>query len=925
MEAKFLRNVLYGMAMLSMASCMEEELTNEVPMEAEVEADIDAPSSAISVFDGTIEEVTRTYIDENDAYETGVGTMWRTKETIGVYGSYAKNAKFTSTNSKNSGTVSFSGLILGTPKYAYYPYSENNSGVSQTAVKGHMPATQEYHQTYKDIVGDYRAGTLDSRSWFSSTFTFQRLVSILLFKVDATGTPLEGSNLRSITLKVGNKRKMAGDFTINLQTQATNLSNFATGDDSITVVCTNEPTLMSGQLQRIYMTALPSMQKGDEMTFIIRTTTHEARLTRSSAVTYAPNGLYNFPLTLANFSDLEVRELGGDSGLPEGPAVTPVLTSMKFTVEDNPGKILGYEFTHVKGSSKSYTITEKECTIDEANKKVKLYVPYLNNRKLVPTFEIPEGTMLVSEAGEVISSETEVDFSIYKQLAVINSAGEYALYDVELTNTGLPVVVVNQVTGTVSSSTGDTQKGSKYWYEATGTKWQPKDSDWEMTEGVDNFMVYNADGTPALTDKNGSLVEEPILASTRVRGNVSQQMPKKPFAVKLDKKHSVLGMPAHKRWVLLAGWNDRTQMRNAIAYDIAKLFEKNLEGSIAWNPSVQHVELVYNGVHVGTYLLGEQIKIDGDRLDIKDPLDAEDNPYTGNPEDFGYLLESDDGYDEDTKFITKNYVPFLFKDDADEGYEMLNYVKNIVTTIEDSLYNSNYTEAYKTLDMNSMVDFLLIQEVMMNGELQHPKSVYTYINNGKMYAGPVWDFDWQTIPNIDVINSSFDDVYTGGRDSYKFEYTKSMLEVADLKRSTSTLDGDDLDGVKTFMWYPMLVKDATFKAKAAERWNTMSGLITNYANTGIDAMADKIRTSVENNWDMWEFTATSSTRYNTYGVGGGFCGDEKVADFNAAVELLKTNLKKRVSGMSYVSNQTWPNIEEGSSSGSGGSWWPFNW
>jgi hypothetical protein len=86
-----------------------------------------------------------------------------------------------------------------------------------------------------------------------------------------------------------------------------------------------------------------------------------------------------------------------------------------------------------------------------------------------------------------------------------------------------------------------------------------------MTEGVDNFMVYNADGTPAITDKNGATLSEPLFSGTRLRGNVTQQMPKKSFAVKLDKKSGVLDMKPHKRWVLLANWKDRTLMRNAVA------------------------------------------------------------------------------------------------------------------------------------------------------------------------------------------------------------------------------------------------------------------------------------------------------------------------------------------------------------------------
>lgn len=622
--------------------------------------------------------------------------------------------------------------------------------------------------------------------------------------------------------------------------------------------------------------------------------------------------------------------------------VTPELGSFKFTVANNPGKILPKKLGYKAGSNGfmgfgatasvptlKETVTEEKCTVDPAEKKITLYLPYLNDRRLVPTFEIRARTVLMCNGRVVESGVTEVDFTGNPQIVVRNGAGTELVFDVEFTNTGLPVVVVNQKTGLVTSTSDDTEKGSKIWYEATGAGWQPKGSDWAMTEGDDNFMIYNADGTSALTDKNGAIVNEPLLASTRIRGNVSQQMPKKPFAVKLDKKSGVLGMPAHKRWVLLANWNDRTLMRNAIAYDIAKIFKDTFTNAtyadgtsaagMAWNPSGQFVELVYNGVYVGNYYLCEQIKIDGNRLDIAEPLDVDENPYDGDPAKFGYLFESDDNYDELTKFLTKSYIPFLFKDDGDEGGNMLAYAKGIVNGIEDNLYAGSWSAAYNSMDLASFVDFLLIQEVMMNGELANPKSCYSYIPNTekngvldqKLYAGPIWDFDWQTIPNITVINNTYDNMYTnnGGKASYEFNYTESMLQYGDFEHSNTAPTAKNEDD-KPYMWYPLLVQSQEFKDMAAQRWNAVKGLISSYADVQIPAMAEKIRKSEEENWKIWYLDSGSnaaSRRYSTFNVGGGFKGDEAMS-FDQAVTTMISNLKIRISGMSYVSNKNWPKV-----------------
>ena len=460
-------------------------------------------------------------------------------------------------------------------------------------------------------------------------------------------------------------------------------------------------------------------------------------------------------------------------------------------------------------------------------------------------------------------------------------------------------------------------------------------------------MVYNADGTSAVTDKNGATVNEPLLASTRVRGNVSQKMPKKPFAVKLDKKSGIFlndsdqrnDLPAHKRWVLLANWSDRTLMRNAIAFGIADIFKQTFPtDGIGWNPSGQFVELVYNGVHVGNYYLCEQVKIDGNRLDISDPYDKDD-AYSGNAEDYGYLLESDDAYDEDVKFITKTYIPFQFKDDADGGGDMLSYAKAIVNGIDDNLYNGKWADAFAKMDMSSFVDFLLIQELTMNGELSHPKSVYTYIDGGKLYAGPIWDFDWQTFPNISVIEAYYENAYTGGRNTYNYTYTTSMLADGTFNKSTSYPSSPKTND-KSYMWYPMLVKNADFKAMAAERWNAVKGAIGAYADMQIPAMAAKIKKSEAENWSMWPLESGSKAgqnRWSTYDVGGGFKGDEAMT-FDNAVTTLTNNIITRINGMNYVSNKNWPSVKgvpsyssstsRGSSSGSTGSsssnnnsWW----
>ena len=901
-----------------LGSCVQQTL--EEPSAETIMAVAELPVSEDAL------EGTKSVVSEND---NGFEMIWGTSEAIGVYGNRLTNVKFTSTNKyyQQASTTFSGGSLFSSPKYAYYPYSADNASNGQGAVRGDLPSTQFFSTVLKKMNTDYKIGVYSSKSWNAYKFNFYHILTFVKFTVNAEGTALEGDKLQSVTLEMltadGQPRQMNGKFTFDLTKSSTEaISGWdapAQDGNKISLVFNDAPELSAGATYRGYASAAPLSVPGDVMKIKVVTDKHIATFSRTSKATFGANKVINLPITLANFSDLVVEDIKPnvsdeptDDPVGDLTDATPVLNSIKFTVEKNPGKILSRSFTH--NSSFSVTvnnkITEAVCTVDQTNKKVSLYLPYLNSRKLVPTFEIPEGTALVYEGGVIESGVTEIDFSQYKQIAVINGNEESVIYDVELTNTGLPVVVVNQISGTTSTeSDSDYKKASAAWYAATGTKWQPKDADWSMEEG-DNFMVYNADGTSALTDKNGAVVTEAVLSSTRLRGNVTQQMPKKAFAVKLDKKHGVLDMPSHKRWVLLANWKDRTLMRNEVAFGLADVFKQTFPNDgMEWNPSGQHVELVYNGVYVGNYYLCEQVKIDGNRLDINDPYDAED-AYSGNPADYGYLLEADDGYDETWKFTTACYVPFLFKDDGND--DMLSYASNFVRGIEDNLYKNTtagYEAAFAKMDLTSFVDFWLVQELMMNSETKHPKSCYNYINEGVMYAGPLWDFDWNTLPTSSTYSEE------------GYSYKTSMLSKNKAQHKRSGYPTEPSTSDKNYIWYPMLVKSSTFKDLAAQRWNTVKGALEAYVNNEIPKVQAAIAKSEAENWKMWPvdsasnsgtgMSAWSTKRYSTYGIGGGFCGDEGMS-FSNAVSTMQKTLTTRISGMSYVSNKSWPSVTYGS-------------
>ena len=282
-------------------------------------------------------------------------------------------------------------------------------------------------------------------------------------------------------------------------------------------------------------------------------------------------------------------------------------------------------------------------------------------------------------------------------------------------------------------------------------------------------VVYiNTKNAAAITSKINWMTETQIYVTNagvysklysqsqiRGRGNTTWNYPKKPYAIKLDSKEEVLGMPKHKRWVLLANYVDKTCIRNSIAFEIARR-----SSGLDWTPRGMHVDVVLNGVFMGNYYLCEQIKGDKNRVDITEmePTDISPETITG-----GYLLEVDKNFDEVNKFHSPvRNMPFMIKEPDEETLttEQFAYIQNHVTEIENALYGAgSTTEGYlKYIDLDSFIDYWLVYELTSTGEPTHPKSVYMWKDRGgKMHAGPVWDFDYFTFQpyyNYSLINTN---------------------------------------------------------------------------------------------------------------------------------------------------------------------------
>ena len=262
---------------------------------------------------------------------------------------------------------------------------------------------------------------------------------------------------------------------------------------------------------------------------------------------------------------------------------------------------------------------------------------------------------------------------------------------------------------------------------------------------------YMDDVGITLYDSNGEILIRST-AQVRGRGNTSwKRFPKKSYKIKFSKKQSLFGEHKDKTWVLLANYNDKTSLRN----DLAFWMGRNLS-NLAYTSSSHFIGLILNDKFLGLYQVAEQVKI---------------APYRVNVEEDGFLMEIDvRATDEDVHFsIPHCRYPIVIKDQSTDVLNKADsaYCAQYVNTADSVLFSSNYTdteEGYaKYLDTDSFVDWMLINEIAKNNDAIFYSSCYMSLaRGGKLKMGPLWDFDiaWGNVNYND--NDSPEGLWIGG-------------------------------------------------------------------------------------------------------------------------------------------------------------------
>ena len=360
----------------------------------------------------------------------------------------------------------------------------------------------------------------------------------------------------------------------------------------------------------------------------------------------------------------------------------------------------------------------------------------------------------------------------------------------------------------------------------------------------------------------------------RGRGNSTWGADKKPYKVKLDKKTDLFGMGANKHWVLLANRYDNSLIRNKMTYWLGQ------ELGLEYTPQCVFVEVVMNGDYLGSYYLCEQVRVGASRVEIDDlddePETVEEPGVTG-----GYLLSM---ASEGETLSTNKWYTFALESPSFESATpeakaaQYAYISNFIQKTEDTIFATDFKldgKSYDSmLDVPSAIDYYWMQMLSKNGDAYGSGSTYLYKKRdtlgvpGKLYWGPLWDFDYVAWGDLEYDYRTVED----------FEYESAP-------------------------WLGRLLLNGSFNDKFIARWAAIKKLMNEVTKAGgkLDQWRDQLAVSRLYDTERWGVYNESWDYYDgTYAAPAQ--GTQEKRSYADEVNQLRSWINERVA---WVDDNLW--------------------
>ena len=349
----------------------------------------------------------------------------------------------------------------------------------------------------------------------------------------------------------------------------------------------------------------------------------------------------------------------------------------------------------------------------------------------------------------------------------------------------------------------------------------------------DTFMAFfepGADGRAWLTN--------PMTVGTRagihIRGSSSAGFWKKQYRVEFwdeaneDRKVELLGMPAEADWIFYGpGEYDRALINNPLIYDLS-----NQVGSYALRTVWVEMYLDSGGGvvtasdYVGIYAIMEVVEAGDDRVDVE-PLSS---GAGGVPVHGGFIWKNDRG---------SPYVEPEAPNSAQTSY-INNYISNLEAAASGANFRDPVLGYAAWANPDSFVDHNLLNMLAMNVDAMRLSGYYFKTEDGKLEAGPIFDFD-RALESTD------------GRDDNPYWWNGT---------GDSTRYFNDDSRVR--VWWPRMFQDPDFAQRYIDRWFELRQTVFSLANicATIDAHAAQLQEAAPRDYARWY-----TPRY------GGFAGE----------------------------------------------------
>lgn len=359
---------------------------------------------------------------------------------------------------------------------------------------------------------------------------------------------------------------------------------------------------------------------------------------------------------------------------------------------------------------------------------------------LVRTLDYRQDSMPSGGAGQEYTSPTISLGGSYSKLRILQTSGEYSKNHLALSELRVykvipavesqePVKVQDAIYENRYRPFGREYKVDIEWLTDNAVSVPRIDIDIEGGKFVTSKTTY-LDANFRIT---GYGIYDNFEDSVQIkgRGNSTWGYSKKPYRLKFAEKVKPFGLTKGKSWVLLANAQSGSLMANAIAMKIGQMAGAHYTNHII------PVELYMNGQYMGSYMFTEKVGMGNNSVDIDEEL--------------GYLLELDTyGSTDEPIYRTGLYSlpvkiaePDLEDYTADVAEARRTAMINDVKSMSSEIYYGGDIES--VLNVDGTARFYLANDLVLNQEINHPKSTFLYRNEGeagKLTFGPLWDFDW---------------------------------------------------------------------------------------------------------------------------------------------------------------------------------------